>query len=94
MKCLKCLKNITYLNKLRLFISSDKINCDKCGCGLKLKHGRWVFIFDLIQYYVLFLIGIMLYREDFPLYVILMMLFWIEWCFFLNIVFNRIEKIK
>jgi len=94
MKCLECLKNITYLNKLRLFITSDKINCDQCGCGLKLKYGRWVFIFDLIQYCVLFLIGIMLYREDFSLYVIFILFFWIELCFFLNIVFNRVEKIK
>jgi len=92
-KCLECLKNITYLNKLRLFITSDKINCDQCGCELKLKYGRWVFIFDLIQYSVLILIGIMLYREDFALYVIFILLFWIEWCFFLNIVFNRVEKI-
>jgi len=94
MKCLQCLKNITYLNKLRLFITSDKINCHQCGRELKLKHGRWVFIFDLIQYSVLFLIGLMLYREDFSLYVIFILLFWIELCFFLNIVFNRVEKIK
>lgn len=94
MKCLVCLKNTTYLNKLRLFITSDKINCDRCGCGLKLKHGRWVFIFDFIQYGVLFLIGLMLYREDFSLYVILILFFWIELCFFLNVVFNRLEKIR
>jgi len=94
MKCIECFKNITYLNKLRLFITSDKINCDQCGCGLKLKYGRWVFIFDLIKYYVLFLIGIKLYREDFSLYVIFILLFWIELCFFLNLAFNRVEKIK
>ncbi len=94
MKCLGCLKNITYLNKFKLLTGSDKINCDKCGCGLKLKNGRWVFIFDLIQYSGIFLIGLMLYREDFPLYIIFMMLFWIEWCFFLNIAFNRLEKVE
>jgi len=75
MKCLECLKNVTYLNKLKLFITPDKINCSQCGCGLKLKHGRWVFIFDLIQYGVLALIGLMLYREHFALYIILMLFF-------------------
>jgi DNA-directed RNA polymerase subunit RPC12/RpoP len=94
MKCLECLKNVTYLNQLRLLITSDKINCDRCGSELKLKYGRWVFIFDVIQYYVLFMIGIMLYREDFALYVMFMLFFWIELCFFLNLAFNRVEKVK
>jgi len=94
MKCLECFKSITYLNKLRLLITTDKINCDRCGCDLKLKYGRWVFIFDLIQYYVLFLIAIKLYRENFSLYLIFMLFFWIELCFFLNLALNRIEKVK
>jgi len=94
MKCLDCLKNISYLNKLKLFITPDKINCHKCGCELKLKYGRWVFIFDLIQYSVLVFIAIKVYQEDFALYLILILFFWIEFFFFLNIVFNRVEKVK
>ncbi len=94
MKCLECLKNVSLLNKLRLFFTSDRINCDRCGCELKLKHRRWVIVFDLIQYTGLLLIGILLYRENFALYIIFLLLFWIEWCFFLNIVFNRVEKVN
>ncbi len=94
MKCPECSNKISFSNKIRLITISDKVSCDECGCVVKRKTSKLIFILNLIDYCILFLIGIMFYREGFSIYVVMILLIWIVFDFFINIAITKVEKDK